>query len=158
MSKIFERQRLTAAQLRQVADRRYDDAEFLRQSGINARANGVFYLAGFVVECLLKARLVEAYPSVVAERDPGKLSRSDRLTWALIFRSHELDQMLERLPDIEVKMRAANRMGGDVALASLKKICGEWTIFARYSTRVETMKAASVFLDQIKELRSWLKH
>jgi len=36
--------------LRTVADRRFDDADALRQTGRNARANGAMYLGRFVEE------------------------------------------------------------------------------------------------------------
>jgi len=157
MGDIFQRQWLTASQLRSVADRRFDDANYLRSSGSNARANGVFYLAGFVVECLLKARLAEQYPTVASRRNPAQLSKYDRAIWGLIFRSHELNDMLEILPDIRKKMEAARTQGGAESISNLNRICGAWTIFARYSTHGETMKNASHFLDNVKELRPWLR-
>ncbi|HWP41343.1 MAG TPA: hypothetical protein VNL70_10495 [Tepidisphaeraceae bacterium] len=156
MGKIFERQRLTASQLRTVAERRFDDAEYLRNSRLNARANGIFYLGGFVIECLLKARLVEEYPSVVLVRDPALLSRQDRAIWDLVFRSHDLDSMLSHLPSLTRKMAVAHSGGFD-ALAKLRKICSQWTVFARYSTHSETMEHASRFLQTIRELKRWLK-
>jgi hypothetical protein len=155
MGKIFERQRLTGSQLQTVADRRFSDAQYLESSGSNARANGVFYLGGFVIECLLKARLVEEYPTILSVRDPGSLSKPDREIWDLVFRSHDLDAMLARLPSLTRKM-STSRMGGSDALATLRKICGQWTIFARYSTHTETMEHASRFLGSIKELKKWL--
>jgi hypothetical protein len=157
MGNIFQRQWLTASQLRSVAHRRFEDASYLRSSGINARANGVFYLVGFVVECLLEARLAEQYPSVSSRRNPAQLSKSDRAIWGMIFRSHELNDMLEVLPDIRKKMEAARAQGGAESMANLNRICGAWTIFARYSTHGETMKNASRFLDTVKELIPWLK-
>ena len=38
-----------------VAERRFDDAAALRATNENARANGVAYLCGYVIEILLKA-------------------------------------------------------------------------------------------------------
>lgn len=140
-----------------VAERRYGDAECLRQSGQNARANGVFYLGGLVIECLLKARLLDQYPSVGAARTPEGLSPSDRQVWQLIYRSHELDEMLEYLPDIERRLALADRIDGRGRTRRLKRICLEWSIFARYSPLSSKMAEASEFLDDVKELRTWLK-
>jgi hypothetical protein len=56
-----------------------------------------------------------------------------------------------------MQMRAAKSHGGAGALANLNRICGEWTIFARYSTQSATMHEASRFLDNIKELIPWLE-
>lgn len=61
ISSIFDRVALRPAQLRTVADRRMADAQFLRSRGGGRHANGAMYLAGFVVECLLKAQLLERY-------------------------------------------------------------------------------------------------
>jgi len=69
---IFARVRVSPTQLRTVAERRFDDASYLRESGKNARANGAMYLAGFVLECLLKARLIEKYSCL---RSAGALGR-----------------------------------------------------------------------------------
>jgi hypothetical protein len=157
MAKIFAKQRLSAGQLRTVAERRYGDAAYLEQSGENARANGVFYLAGFVIECLLKARLLDQYPSVAKVAAPDALSPSDRVVWMLLNRSHDLDEMLAYMPDLERKLQTADRIEGKGLLRKLKAICAEWSIFARYSPRSETMKAASGFLNDVEELRPWLK-
>jgi hypothetical protein len=144
--------------MRTVAERRFDDAQCLRQSGANARANGVFYLGGLVIECLLKARLVSQYPSLGAARSPERLSPSDREVWQLIYRSHELDEMLEYMPDIERRLMLADRIDGRNLMRKLKRICVEWTIFARYSPLSSTMAEAAAFLDDVKELKTWLKH
>ncbi|GMU21650.1 MAG: hypothetical protein AMXMBFR13_17410 [Phycisphaerae bacterium] len=58
---VFSRERLKPSQLRMVAERRWGDADCLRHSGLNSRANGAMYLAGFAIECLLKAALLEKH-------------------------------------------------------------------------------------------------
>lgn len=70
---IFDRLRLRPSQLRTVVDRRFDDAETLRRTGENARANGAIYLGGFVIECLLKAKLLEEFPWLGGTRRPDGL-------------------------------------------------------------------------------------
>lgn len=59
---IFAKTKLTPSQLRTVAERRFADARCLLKSGENERANGAMYLAGFVIECHLKACLLEVHP------------------------------------------------------------------------------------------------
>jgi len=100
MGKIFERQRLTPSQLRTVAQRRLDDADCLRRSGDNARANGVFYVGGFVIECLLKAKMLQRYPSMRSATSAEGMSESDRRIWHLIYRLHDLDGLLDHLPEM----------------------------------------------------------
>jgi hypothetical protein len=110
-----------------------------------------------VIECLLKARLLEQYPSLGAVRAPDKLSPSDREVWQLIYRSHELDEMLEYMPDVERRLLLADQRDGRGRARALKRICSEWSIFARYSPLSSTMVEAAQFLDDMKELRTWLK-
>jgi hypothetical protein len=155
MGKIFDRQKLSARQLRTVAERRLGDAQYLRDSNSNARANGVFYLGGFVLECLLKAMLIEAYPSLLSIQDVSKLSRTDRIVWGLIFRSHELDVMISYLPGLTRKLATRYADGRDL-LGDLRRICGQWTIYARYSSQTETMDNAAAFLRTIREIKQWL--
>lgn len=69
MAGIFERQiKLKPSALVTVAERRFDDAEALCRTGENARANGAAYLAGFVIEILLKARLVKEFEAIARKR------------------------------------------------------------------------------------------
>ena len=89
-------------QLRTVADRRFDDANALRRTGQNARANGAMYLGGFVIECLLKAQLLERSGWLQTARSPEGRNKEDRHLWSLCFRSHDLDEILARLPEIEL--------------------------------------------------------
>lgn len=157
MASIFDRRRLTSRQMRSVADRRFDDAVCLCDSGLNARANGVFYLGGFVIECLLKARLLDQYKWIANAVAVDKLSPAERRIWNLIYRSHDLDEMLAHLPGIDSRLGSADRNDGRDRLRKLRLICSEWTIFARYSPLSSTMREASEFLNDVRELKEWLK-
>jgi hypothetical protein len=85
---------LRPSTMRTVAERRFGDAEALRKTQDNAPANGVAYLAGFVVELLLKAKLVEKFPAI-ARRRPHAVKSDEREIWNLIWRQHDLGRMLE---------------------------------------------------------------
>ncbi len=156
MADVFLRVRLNPRQLRTVSDRRYADAEYLAKSGKNQHANGVHYIAGFVIECLLKAKLVEQHPilqntaavSTSADRD-------DQRRFSLCYRWHDLQAILEELPEIEGKLARVAPSGQLVE--SMRHVCRRWNIFARYSPQTATMKEASDFLHRIKELRQWLR-
>lgn len=66
---IFDKQSTAKpSAMRTVAERRYGDAEALRKTGENERANGVAYLSGFVIEILLKALLIEGHPSIARRK------------------------------------------------------------------------------------------
>ncbi len=153
---IFSKCRLRPTQLRTVADRRLRDATALRQTGKNERANGAMYLGGFVVECLLKAKLLERFPWLQNAGTPEGRPAAERRVWSLFYRSHDLEEILARVPAIadrlsELEQREFNRLS-----QSLKSICARWTIYARYSPHSADMGEASQFLDQIEELRPWL--
>jgi hypothetical protein len=139
-----------------VADRRFDDADYLRKSNANRHANGVYYLGGFVLECLLKAKLLERHPWL--QHPPGdrsKWSRRERRLFDLCYRWHDLQGLLDELPQIVVTLRKADPKGR--LQASLFQLCRSWSIFARYSPRTAIMDRAEEFLARIKDLKPWLK-
>jgi hypothetical protein len=154
---IFHRERLRPNQLRTVADRRMSDAVYLLESKGNARLNAAMYLGGFVIECLLKARLLEAYPRIQTAGGPEPGSEQERHLWYLCFRSHDLDRILDFLPGTLERLANMGQKGDLRLVRSLRAICQQWTIFARYSTRMADRPEAGEFINQIEELRSCLK-
>jgi hypothetical protein len=158
MPVIFDRVRLRPSQLRTVGERRYADAEALRRTGDNERANGAIYLGGFVIECLLKARLLEEHPWLQGSLGPNATPSEQRL-WSLCYRSHDLEEILAHLPrltrELEDRDSAEGREGR--TLKMLRRLCNQWTIQARYSPRSETMATATIFLRQIREVKECLK-
>src|SRR5205809_2992034 len=105
MASIFEKQGpLSHQQLVTVAQRRFEDAEALCDTGRNARANGAQYLCGFVLEILLKAQLILANATIASKRSHEGMVADERETWSLIYRSHDLAEMLARLPNVRKKV------------------------------------------------------
>ena len=149
MASIFERVRLKPSQLRTVAERRYADADALRKTGQNARANGVMYLGGFVLECLLKANLLETY-TWLQNRSPT--SASESVLWNLCYLKHDLASILAKLPALRRQLAEYDPN----LLLTLEALCAIWTVHARYSPHQATMKDAADFLNQIKEIRRCL--
>jgi hypothetical protein len=150
--RIFQKIRLRPTQLRTVADRRFDDANTLRKTGQNARANGAMYLGGFVIECLLKAKLLERFSWLESAGSPMGRSKDDQYLWSLCYRSHDLEEILAKLPEIQDRLKRES----DRLLYSLKRLCAQWTIYARYSPYNADIDDAREFLDQIEELKLWL--
>ncbi len=157
MPGIFDKVRLRPAQLRTVAERRFGDAHALRCTGNNERANGVLYLGGFVIECLLKAQLLESYPWLQRARGPDGRSPDEQRLWSLCYRSHDLDEILSRLPGLLARLVRLAQMGQAHLLRNLKAICGQWTVHARYSPQSAIMVNASAFLDRVKEIKRCLR-
>ena len=108
-STIFEKQAsLKPSAMRTVAERRFDDAEALRKTKDNVRANGVAYLVGFVIEILLKAKLVEKFSRIA--KTPQHLVKDDeREVWSLIWRRHDLDAMLLKMTELQANLKKKRR-------------------------------------------------
>jgi hypothetical protein len=153
---IFTKLRLTPGQLRAVAERRFADACCLRDSGKQERANGAIYMAGFVIECLLKALLLERHPNLQKPADPAKLSESDREVHGLLY-SHELDDMLGFLPELEKKLANVKTKSGRSAWKEFNGICEQWTVYARYAPTSARLEEARSYLETIEEVKKWLR-
>jgi len=153
---IFRKQRLTPGQLRAVAERRYNDAVCLLRSGENERANGAIYMGGFVLECLLKAILLERHRNLGQRVDPAKLSSPDREAYLLLY-SHSLVEILEFLPEVQTKFRLRSTAKGTADWRRFKTVCEQWTVYARYSSRSASIGEARQFLATINEVKEWLK-
>jgi hypothetical protein len=153
---IFRKLRLRPGQWRAVAERRFGDARCLLESGDVERATGAIYMAGFVVECLLKALLLERHPNLQTPVDPAKLSASDREVLGLLY-SHELDLMLEYLPELEKKLAGVSITHGRSAWRALNDMCEEWTVYARYSPSTAKYERAREFVATVEEVKKWLK-
>lgn len=152
MSSVFAKQRLTPTQARTVSDRRRADANALQALGQNRHANGAMYLGGIAIELLLKARLLEAQPWL-QQHVTSVLDARQRRLRDVCYRWHDLEAVLERLPELAERLDAANPR----LLQGLKKLCAEWTIHIRYSTYQATHAESAAFLDRLKELLPWLK-
>jgi len=153
---IFAKTRLKRGQWRAVAERRFGDARCLLASGNAERANGAIYMAGFVIECLLKALLLERHPNLSKPVDPAMLSRPDREVFEALYR-HELDDMLGFLPELEKKLSVVSTRTGKPAWRALNDICEEWTVYIRYSPLNAKLEDAKTYLDTVEEVKKWLK-
>jgi hypothetical protein len=156
-SRIFAKQALVRpSQLLAVAERRFADAAALCATGENARANGAQYLAGITLDILLKAQLMRQHP-VVGRKRSHEVEDADRLVWSLIWRSHDLADMLGQLPDLVAAVSTRGEEDGKPYLQWLYSICSVWTVFVRYSTRTSTMADAREMLERVRELKEILK-
>lgn len=153
---IFRKRRLTPGQLRSVAEYRLQDAICLLKSGDSARANGAMYMGGFVVECLLKALLLERHPNLQNSVDPAKLSKSDAEVHRLLY-GHELDAMLNFLPEVEAKLKGLETLEHRAVWHPFLAVCEQWTVYARYSPSHARKSDAEEFLETVKEVKQWLK-
>jgi hypothetical protein len=157
MAKIFQRNLLpTRGQLNAVAERRFRDAESLLATGDNERAAGAMYLAGYTIEVLLKGRVLGRFPDAGRPPRPGE-DDSIRRARDLIFRSHDLEAMLDAVPRLDDAVQLAGERAGRPYLRYLRQVCGQWTPFARYSPRSATIREARNFTERIRPLKEILK-
>jgi hypothetical protein len=157
---IFDRQaQLKPSAMATVADRRFEDAVALCETKQNARANGAAYLIGFVIEILLKARLIEKYNFVARKRphELNSLAEKEREIWSLIWRRHDLDGMLSNLDDLEAALIKQGERDGRRYLEDLRKICATWTIQARYSSKTMALAEVEGLIDRVRRLKEKLK-
>ncbi len=145
------------AEAESAADRRYDDARYLAASRNNARANGAIYLGGYVVECLLKAKLIEKYVWLQSTRNSADLTEDRRPIWFLCYRQHDLDELLGRLPEVWEQIEAWEQRGSNRLSQSLKQVCETWAVYGRYATRSHDIDDANTFLGKVKELKPCLR-
>jgi len=80
-----------------------------------------------------------------------------RHIWSLIFRSHDLDEMLKKLPQVEAALHKEGELEGEQYLDHLREICSTWTIYARYSTLNTNIKDAREMLNRVRILKEKLK-
>lgn len=152
---IFARQHLTARQMRSVAERRFDDASALCDTGQNARSNGAQYLAGIVIEILLKAALAKQFAHIASKRNHDVLEH-ERKIWNLVWRSHDLTEMLEELPALRGAIELRGKRAGRPYTEWRFDICGRWTIFARYASVNSTIDEARKMLERDRQLKEVL--
>ena len=151
-----KRPELKPAAMATVAERRFEDAKALCDTGKNSRANGAAYLVGFVSEILLKARLVEKWPNIARKRQ-HEVADAEQQIWRLIWRQHDLEVMLAFLPDLVVALKKRGERDHHDYAQDLKKLCATWTIQARYSPNSILLKEARDMLDRIRRLKELLK-
>lgn len=157
MAKASEnRYEVRPSQLVAVAERRFDDAAALCDTGENARANGAQYLAGIVLDILLKAQLMRRHPEITRKR-PYEVTESEREVWNLIWRSHDLAAMLDRMPSLVAAVRKRGEHAGRNLDGWLRTLCAEWTVLLRYSTRTSTITEARNMLERVRQVKESLK-
>ena len=84
---------------------------------------------------------------------PNGAQNQERHLRDVCYRWHDLEAVLERLPELTTRLAATNPR----LLQGLKKLCAEWTIHIRYSTFQATHAESAAFWDRVKELAPWLR-
>lgn len=81
----------------------------------------------------------------------------DTHVWNLIWRSHDLTEMLAQLPELTTGVRRRGERAGEPYVQWLREICSTWTIFVRYSTSTSLMADAVHNLGRVRKLKEVLR-
>ncbi len=127
--------RNAANRFRQAADERWKDARCLHD---NKRFAGAIYLCGYVLECFLKFVLCKLRKNHEIGLDEAK-----RL-------GHDLNQLLDACG-----LGAALQQNADMWVAFIR--INSWTPEMRYSGKASDERSSEIFLQDTKDLRSWLQ-
>lgn len=120
----------------QAHNDRYKDARALLRAG---RWGGAIYLGGYVIECLLKARILKEKGSAQLPReywhhDLFRLMDVSRVTWELTLQENQAIQ------------------------AYMTLIAGNWDVTMRYgSTQFVDRHEANNFLEAVRKVTRWLR-
>ncbi len=128
-----------ARRYRNVAHQRLEDVRFLLDNG---RTNGAIYLAGYAVECGLKALILESRPRSQAA-DLVKQLRGPK--------GHDYDWLRSLYRDLEgpaVPDRVRDRF--------LR--INTWSVELRYSDRRIGQKDAHAFVSAVVEIWEWIEN
>lgn len=128
----------TARQFYRVAEQRWDDAQFLLGAG---RELSAVYLAGYSIECLLKALIF----SQVAEHDRAAMLSSFRGV-----KAHDFDW----LRDVYFR-RGGSRFPPDVVEAFSDVVF--WGVDLRYQPGTLDEDEVAKFFAAARTIRSWAK-
>jgi HEPN domain-containing protein len=125
---------------------RLDDARALFDAG---RWRGCMYMAGYSVECLLKAKLMQRFRCRNLEVLEEALHRRKLIRRGRSVFTHELDPLLELLG-------AKDRLKGNADAHAAFRLVNAWQPAWRYSPDLANREVASQFMDGVRILYRWV--
>jgi hypothetical protein len=121
----------------QAAFQRFEDAQFLLQEG---RTTGAVYLAGYGVECMLKA--------LILSRVARRVDRAEVLASFRGAKAHDFDWL-----KMQYLENGGSAYPGEVARHFLR--VNSWTTDLRYKPGIMKNREAAAFLDAAAALLAW---
>lgn len=120
----------------QVARQRYEDAQYLLEA---ERTTGAIYLAGYGIECMLKALVL----SILARWKRVELLASFRGS-----RAHDFDWLMSRY------FRNGGQEPPNVVAEALS-LAKSWTVEIRYEAKTASETEATEFMEAAEKVMSW---
>jgi len=123
-----------------------------RPTPAQLHAGGAAYVAGYAVECALKAYIITKTPNAVALKAAmnTRKTRGDR-PWDLGgSKGHNL-QLLLSATDLGAHMDA------EQGIKSAFAVCAKWSSDRRYDPRVVAPDTARAFVDAARRVSGWVR-
>lgn len=136
------------SEIGKAAGHRLTDAQVLLSNG---RWRAAMYMAGYAVECRLKAKLMRKYGCDHLRELGAELARRGKLDAANDVYTHSLEllaHLTDRLPVLR----------GDVGLWKLFATVNRWVPAWRYAAGQSDMDEAADFVEAAGELLRWVDH
>jgi len=127
---------------------RLDDAQALFEKG---RWRGCMYLAGYSLECLLKAKLMQRFRCQTLEVLEQLLHSRRLLSRYRSLFTHDLERLLQLL-EAKDRLRGSPKTYGAFSLAN------EWQPAWRYDADLGTEGRAEVFLEAVRSVHNWIQN
>ena len=129
-----------------VSSQRLEDARVLFNAG---RWRGAMYVAGYAVECLLKAKLMQIYSCRNLRELDNILQRRSILSHSRTVFTHELETLFRLTPGFHRLRQNQN------VWRQFYKV-NRWTTAWRYTADRSTYDAALLFMDAVEKVILWI--
>jgi HEPN domain-containing protein len=131
-----------------ASTRRLDDTRVLFNAG---RWRGVMYMAGYAVECLLKAKLMQKYSCRTLHELEDELQRRGILAEHTTVFIHHLELLLRLTQPLD-QLRQHRMLWPQFALVN------RWIPAWRYTADMANRQDAADFLAVVAQIMQWLEH
>lgn len=129
-----------------AALKRWTDAKRLRDS---RRWRGAMYLAGYAIECKLKARLMEMYN--VSHLDGLEAELDRRFGRSVDLRTHSIEYLLEFT-------QARQRLDANECALQAFRQCNKWSVNWRYNPDDGSREKCDAFFEEIEVFKQFIEN
>jgi len=137
-----------ATEQSKAAKHRWDDGRALLAAG---RWRGAMYLAGYAIECLLKATLMRRFGCRQLADLEEELRRRGTLAGAGTVFTHQLRTLLTLAGSL-------NRLRQNAAIWRRFNDANRWLPAWRYTADLADREEAEEFLTAVDAVRQWIEH
>ena len=127
---------------------RWDDAQALFKA---LRWRGAMYMAGYVIECLLKTKLMRIFDCRNLRELDEELQRRGAISAQATVFTHQLEVLLRLTQRID-------QLRQDQVHWRLFNIVNRWVPAWRYTSNLSNPEDAEDFLQAVDRLRQWIEH